>query len=77
MHIFQKFSSGLNTIIGSVQTEPQPHSQCFLRMELIKGLINFGKILICLQTNAIAPLSQLSQSFLSCLLLSLIFLQYS
>lgn len=65
MHIFWKFSPGLNIIIGSVQTEPQPHSQCFLRMEHIKGLVNFGKSLICLQTNAIAPLSQLSQSFLS------------
>lgn len=68
MHIFQKFSPGLNIIIGSVPTEPQPHSQCFLRMELIKGLVNFGRLsksLICLQTNAISPLSQLTQSFLS------------
>lgn len=42
--------------------------KCFLRMELIKGLVNSGRLsknLICLQTNAIVPLSQLTQSFLS------------
>lgn len=67
MYIFQKFNPVLNIIISSAQTEPQPHSQCFLRVELIKVLVNFGMLsrsLIYLQMNATAPLSQLIQLFM-------------
>jgi len=59
MYIFEKFNPVLNIIVSSVQTEPQPRSQWFLRMELIKGLANFGmlsKSLVYLQMNATAQL---------------------